>query len=192
MEGELINEQETLDGELGYKGERGYSAYEIAVLHGYEGTEQDWIDHFGLDLSDYIQTSDVVDDLTSTSTNYPLSAKQGKELKTLIDSKANVTDVYSKSDFAVISGTITYTGNYGVVEIAYPTGFNNTNCVVVGGKLDGMVIPNSGFTGIASQELGIDFFSNIFIYSSGITLASYKSTAQQGDTEDYKIVLMKI
>jgi hypothetical protein len=72
-------------GVLGFKGERGYSAYEIAVLHGYEGTEQDWIDHFGLDLTDYIQTSDVIDSTTSTSTSYPLSANQGKNLKDNID-----------------------------------------------------------------------------------------------------------
>lgn len=73
------------EGALGFKGETGMSAYELAVKHGYEGTEQDWIDHFGLDLTDYIQTSDVVDSTTSTSTSYPLSANQGKNLKDNID-----------------------------------------------------------------------------------------------------------
>ena len=77
-------------GVLGFKGERGYSAYEIAVLHGYEGTEQDWIDHFGLDLSGYVQTSDVVDNLTSTETTHPLSAKQGKVLKDGLDGVLNL------------------------------------------------------------------------------------------------------
>lgn len=48
-------------GVLGFKGERGYSAYEIAVKNGYEGTEQDWIDHFGLDLTGYVKTTDVLD-----------------------------------------------------------------------------------------------------------------------------------
>lgn len=48
-------------GVLGFKGERGYSAYEIAVKNGYQGTEQEWIDHFGLDLTDYVKTSDVLD-----------------------------------------------------------------------------------------------------------------------------------
>jgi hypothetical protein len=72
-------------GAIGFKGEQGLSAYEIAVKNGYEGTEQDWIDHFGLDLSDYIQTSDVVNNLSSTSTNYPLSAYQGRYLKNYID-----------------------------------------------------------------------------------------------------------
>lgn len=48
-------------GVLGFKGERGYSAYEIAVKNGYQGTEQEWIDHFGLDLTDYVKTSDILD-----------------------------------------------------------------------------------------------------------------------------------
>lgn len=42
-------------------------------------------------LTGYLQTSDVKDNLTSTDTNKPLSAKQGKELKTLIDNKPTVT-----------------------------------------------------------------------------------------------------
>ena len=36
-----------LKGKLGWKGERGYSAYEIAVQNGYEGTEQDWLATLG-------------------------------------------------------------------------------------------------------------------------------------------------
>ena len=32
---------------LGFKGERGYSAYEIAVQNGYEGNEQDWLATLG-------------------------------------------------------------------------------------------------------------------------------------------------
>lgn len=36
---------------------------------------------------------EVIDNLTSTYTDKPLSAKQGKELKTLIDGKANTSDI---------------------------------------------------------------------------------------------------
>ena len=36
-----------LKGKLGWKGERGYSAYEIAVQNGFEGTEQDWLATLG-------------------------------------------------------------------------------------------------------------------------------------------------
>ena len=36
-----------LKAKLGFKGERGYSAYEIAVQNGYKGTEQDWLATLG-------------------------------------------------------------------------------------------------------------------------------------------------
>ena len=36
-----------LKGKLGFKGERGYSAYEIAVQNGFEGSEQDWLATLG-------------------------------------------------------------------------------------------------------------------------------------------------
>lgn len=95
-------------GVLGFKGERGYSAYEIAVLHGYEGTEQDWIDHFGLDLSNYVQTSDVIDSTTSTSTNYPLSANQGKNLK---DDIGDLTDLETVEKNDLVSAINENQGN---------------------------------------------------------------------------------
>lgn len=60
LRGSLVSSNEAKGG-LGFKGERGYSAYEIAVQNGYEGTEQEWIDHFGLDLTDYVKTSDILD-----------------------------------------------------------------------------------------------------------------------------------
>lgn len=34
-----------------YKGDRGYSAYEIACLHGFVGTEQQWLDSLKIQLS---------------------------------------------------------------------------------------------------------------------------------------------
>ena len=43
--------------------------------------------------SNYLQTNDIVDNLTSTSTTTPLSAKQGKELKSLVDNKLNVSQI---------------------------------------------------------------------------------------------------
>lgn len=41
----------------------------------------------------YLTTNDVIDDLTSNIDNSPLSAKQGKTLKGLVDSKANQSDL---------------------------------------------------------------------------------------------------
>ena len=40
----------------------------------------------------------VIDNLTSAIMDQPLSANQGKVLKTLLDAKANSSDVYSKND----------------------------------------------------------------------------------------------
>jgi len=39
--------EEYLRGVLGFKGERGYSAYEIAVKNGFIGTEKDWLAQLG-------------------------------------------------------------------------------------------------------------------------------------------------
>lgn len=71
-------------------------------------------------LTGYLQTSDVKDNLTSTDTNKPLSANQGKELKTLVDGKANSTHTHEEyiqnqecyfdgNDFVIISNEQTIT-----------------------------------------------------------------------------------
>lgn len=54
---------DALRGKLVYKGERGYSAYEVAVLNGFIGTEQDWLatlgtaSHFNEDKVIYTATA---------------------------------------------------------------------------------------------------------------------------------------
>lgn len=50
----------------------------------------------------FSKISDIKDDLTSTDSNKPLSANQGKELKTQIDSKIDSSDV------TTVTATITY------------------------------------------------------------------------------------
>lgn len=72
-------------GTIGFKGERGYSNYELAVQNGYVGTEQEWIDHFGVDLTGYLKTTDIVDNVTTNNSSKPLSAAQGRYLKNYID-----------------------------------------------------------------------------------------------------------
>lgn len=53
-------------------------------------------------LSGVVNESDIIDNLTSYATDKPLSANQGRALKALIDalesSKANASDVYTKSE----------------------------------------------------------------------------------------------
>ena len=48
--------------------------------------------------SDKVNRTDIVDNLTSTDTDKPLSAKQGKVLKGEVDLKANKTEVVKKTD----------------------------------------------------------------------------------------------
>lgn len=43
----LIGNDKSLKGSLAWKGERGFSAYEIAVKNGFIGSEKDWLAHLG-------------------------------------------------------------------------------------------------------------------------------------------------
>ena len=68
---------EYLEGELLYKGERGYSAYEIAVQNGFKGTEKDWLatlgtsSYFDEDTASYTATANqTVFNLPSSYHNY--------------------------------------------------------------------------------------------------------------------------
>ena len=75
----LIGNSTELVGSLGWKGERGYSAYEIAKQNGFIGTEQDWLatlgtsSHFSEDKTLYTTTAtnekvlDLPDAYTSNS-----------------------------------------------------------------------------------------------------------------------------
>ena len=49
-----------LEAELGFKGERGLSNYEIAVKNGYQGTEQEWLANFGVDFNVCVMKDDIV------------------------------------------------------------------------------------------------------------------------------------
>lgn len=57
-----------LRGVLGFKGERGYSAYDIAVKYGFKGTEQDWLATIGkasiFDTNRILYTTTTVNETT--------------------------------------------------------------------------------------------------------------------------------
>ena len=59
----------------------GKSAYEIAVEHGFQGTEEEWLES----LKAHAVPVDVVNNLTDGGTTKALSAEMGKYLKELID-----------------------------------------------------------------------------------------------------------
>ena len=56
------------------------------------------LDTLTTSVNDKINTTDIVDNLTSTDTDKPLSANQGKMLKDEVDLKANDNDVVKKTD----------------------------------------------------------------------------------------------
>jgi len=91
-------------GTLGFKGERGYSNYEIYVKNGGTMTEQEWLDHFGVDLTDYIKTSEVnaivgdLEDLETTDKTDVVSAIN--ELNTNVNSLDD-RDNYSTTEQVV-------------------------------------------------------------------------------------------
>lgn len=88
-------------------------------------------------LKNILYITDIVDNVTSTNTNKPLSANQGKELKDLIDGKADssttlagygITDAYTKTESdnnyqpKVLSGTSdpsSSLGNDGDIYLQY-------------------------------------------------------------------------
>lgn len=102
-------------GTVGAPGKNGKDAYDIAVEHGYEGSEEEYnntllqipevVDKIeniiDVEISNQIKSS-IVDNLLSDDVNKSLSAKQGKILKGIIDNLANiqflVVDVLPSSD----------------------------------------------------------------------------------------------
>lgn len=74
-------------GSLGFKGETGDSAYEIAVKHGYTGTEAQWADDF-LNAENYYDKT---------------------EADTLLSAKANVSDLLPIGSIVSYGGTNTPT-----------------------------------------------------------------------------------
>ena len=60
-----------ISGNLGYKGETGLSAYELAVQNGYQGTEQDWLATLGTS-SHFTRTSTVYETEEADQTEFVL------------------------------------------------------------------------------------------------------------------------
>lgn len=62
--------EEFLRGALGFKGERGYSAYEAALLNGFVGTEQDWLATLG--TASHFNEESVIHTSTAGQTSFNL------------------------------------------------------------------------------------------------------------------------
>lgn len=67
--------EEMLRGVLGFKGERGYSAYEIAVKNGFIGSENDWLATLGKSSSFNIDKTLYISEEGQSIFNLPVSFK---------------------------------------------------------------------------------------------------------------------
>lgn len=113
-------------------------------------------------LSGYLQTSDVKDNLTSIDIDKPLSAKQGKELKTLIDSKEDNIEILS-------NGTVQKIGQQYFLNV-----YSSSNDMV--GKLILYKVPNiSSITWTNTVSLAF--------YNNNQTTINYQKPVYKGSTQ---------
>lgn len=196
------------------KGERGYSAYELYVQNGGTLTEEEWLDAF-LNADNYYNKSEVkglvIDDLTSTVTDQPLSANQGKALKDLVDTKANSNDIYNKTDsdakyalkgdFAILTGSVANTElTLGGKQLDYPTGFSQSNCVVIGAmkKNHTLTVWNSYYSEYDSEAsrntvgIMVQMFSDKIKLVTPTDYVNERTSSSEANGYDYRVVLMKI
>lgn len=85
-------------GIVGFVGERGYSAYEIAVQNGFIGTEQDWLATLGTSTH-FIQTKSMYTTSAEEGTHaLPETYTSNSFLDIYVDGKHLALDKYSISD----------------------------------------------------------------------------------------------
>ncbi len=111
-----------LEAQLGFKGERGYSAYEIAVQNGYEGTEQDWLatlgtsSHFSQDSTSYVAVEG------QTDFNLPTTYTSDSFVSVYVDGKKLSEDEYTIANNKVVLTNSAIEGSkVEVVEVSMST-----------------------------------------------------------------------
>lgn len=110
LRGSLVSSNEAKGG-LGFKGERGYSAYEIAVQNGFIGTEQDWLatlgtsSHFTKDKAVYTTSS------SQTVFNTPSSVITGDIVDVYVNGIRLNEDEYTVGSSSVTLASAVLSGN---------------------------------------------------------------------------------
>jgi hypothetical protein len=179
----MNNMSNILKGKLGWKGEKGDSAYEISVKHGYTGTEEQWSEDF-LNAENYYDKP---------------------EANALLATKANASDVYTKGDFAILTGFVPNTElSLGGKTIEYPEGFTFENTAVLCTYM-------KAYDGYAwypyfsirqyndqTQDWDYEYGPMLYLYASAmkyVTLTNYIKNRENPDEKYgyyYRVVLMKI
>lgn len=91
-----------------------------------------------------------------------------------------------QGDFAVLTGTITLSSGTGMVDINYPSGFTQSNCVPVACAINVTMSYDFGNPG-TSNLVAVKLLSNII----RINTSPSTSGGASGD-KTYKLVLMKV
>lgn len=191
-----------LVGSLGFKGEKGDSAYDIAVKNGFEGTEQDWLATLGSLGSNELPIVTTISD-TSTDTTAP-SAKtvntMKKELKKDVEDLGNVVGNLSlaiddKMDFdnvAVVTGSQSGigAGETVIIDVNYPSGFTQANTVIIGK----MISSNSNYydtSDVTPTASGFPVIKMIALTSSTIRIWLTNTNSTTAKVGHFKITLLK-
>lgn len=111
-------EQKKLIGNIGYKGERGYSAYEIAVQNGFVGTEEEWLEQIissTYNAIEYIINKTTSVSSSSTDTQYPSAkAVNDKILSEISSLNQQINNLLGNKQNTILSGTTEPLNSFGV------------------------------------------------------------------------------
>ena len=138
-----------------------------------------YTDAYGLRYPEPSDNANVPDDIKDLALS----------VEAALDDKANITDVYTKGNFAVINTTVPVSGG----TVAYPEGFTYENCVII--SLMAYYTTRSGSRSISYYHPQHDIFGVDCLqgYSDISLSVSYDSGANNPIVSaTCKIVLMKL
>lgn len=187
---------------LGFKGEKGDSAYDIAVKNGFEGTEQDWLATLGSLGSNELPIVTTISD-TSTDTTAP-SAKTVNTMKKAImqeiedmgngmgalslaiDNKMNFDNI------AVVTGSKSGigAGETLIVDVNYPEGFTQANTVIIG-KMSSTNNNYYDSVDLTPTASGFPVIKMIALTSSTIRIWLTNTNSSEAKAGHFKITLLK-
>lgn len=115
-------EQKKLIGNIGYKGERGYSAYEIAVKNGFVGTEEEWLEQIissTYNAIEYINNKTTAINSSSTDIQYPSAKAVNDKILSEISSEISslnqqINNLLGNKQNTILSGTTEPLNSLGV------------------------------------------------------------------------------
>ena len=187
---------------VGFKGESGDSAYEIAVKNGFEGTEQDWLATLGSlgqnELPIVTTISDSSLDTVAPSAKAVNTMKKaimqeieemGNDMGALslaIDNKMNFSNI------AVVTGSKSGigAGETLIIDVNYPSGFTQANTVIVGK----MISSNNNYYDTADltpTTNGFPVIKMIALTSSTIRIWLTNTNSTEARAGHFKITLLK-